>query len=126
MKTCAVFLLSVLSLSLLAVQSEPFTFKVVTIGLLNPWEVAYGPDDNLWVTERTGKKITRVNVADGSTSTAATIDEVFQNHGQDGLLGMALHPGLLRNTGNDYVYVAYTYDADPGPALSRRGKIRRY
>ena len=126
MKIYSVVLLSVLSLSLFAAQSEPFTFKVVTTGLLNPWEVAYGPDDNLWVTERTGKKITRVNVADGSTSTAATIDEVFQNHGQDGLLGMALHPGLLRNTGNEYVYVAYTYDADPGPELNRRGKIRRY
>ena len=37
-----------------------------------------------------------------------------QNHGQDGLLGMTLHPGLLRNTGTDYVYVAYTYDADAG------------
>ena len=121
----AVALLS--SLSLLAVQQrEPFTFRIVTTGLQNPWEVAWGPDQNLWVTERTGKKITRVNVADGSKATAVTIDEVFQNHGQDGLLGLALHPGLLRNTENDYVYVAYTYDADPGPDLNRRGKIRRY
>jgi PQQ-dependent dehydrogenase (s-GDH family) len=126
MKTHALILLSALSLSLLGMQSDPFTMRVVTTGLLNPWEVAYGPDDNLWVTERTGKKITRVNVADGSKATAATIDEVFQNHGQDGLLGMALHPGLLRGTGNDFVYVAYTYDVDPGPELNRRGKIRRY
>jgi len=107
-------------------QAEPFSFKVVATGLLNPWEITWGPDDNLWVTERTGKRVTRVNPADGSKSTAATIDEVFTNHGQDGLLGMALHPGLLRGAGTDYVYVAYTYDTDPGPNLNRRGKIRRY
>jgi len=126
MKTSTLLLIVLLSVSLLAMQAEPFSFKVVTTGLQNPWEITWGPDDNLWVTERTGKRITRVNPADGSKSTAATIDEVFQNHGQDGLLGMALHPGLLRGAGTDYVYVAYTYDTDPGPALNRRGKIRRY
>src|SRR5262245_18544588 len=114
------------SISLLSLQRDPFTFKVVTTGLQNPWEIAWGPDDNLWVTERTGKRITRVNVADGSKSIAATIDDAFQNHGQDRVLGLALHPGLLRGTDSNYVYVAYTYDADSGPALNRRGRIRRY
>lgn len=126
MKRYILIALFLSSFSVLALQQETFTFKVVTTGLQNPWEVTWGPDNNLWVTERTGKRITRVNVADGSKSTAATIDEVFQNHGQDGLLGMALHPGLLRGTGTDYVYVAYTYDADRGPQSNRRGKIRRY
>jgi PQQ-dependent dehydrogenase (s-GDH family) len=114
------------SLSLSALQSETFTMNVVTTGLQNPWEVAWGPDDSLWVTERTAKRVTRVSAADGTKSTAVTIDEVYQSHGQDGLLGMALHPGLGRGTGNNFVYVAYTYDADPGPATNRRGKIRRY
>ena len=126
MKIRALLLTLLLSFSLAAMQTEPFTFKVVTTGLLNPWEVVWGPDDQLWVTERTGKRITRVNVVDGTKTTAATIEEVVQNHGQDGLLGMALHPGLLRGSGTDYVYVAYTYDADPGPQLNRQGKIRRY
>ena len=59
-------------------------------------------------------------------ATAVTIPEVYSDFTQDGLLGMTLHPGLLKGTGNDYVYVAYTYDADAGPAVSRRGKLRRY
>jgi PQQ-dependent dehydrogenase (s-GDH family) len=126
MKISALLLVLLLSFSLAAMQGEPFTLKVVTTGLLNPWEVAWGPDDYLWVSERTGKRVTRVNIADGTKTTAITIDEVFQNHGQDGLLGMALHPGLRRGTGNDFVYVAYTYDADPGAQLNRQGKIRRY
>jgi glucose/arabinose dehydrogenase len=40
---------------------------------------------------------------------------------------MALDPGLLKGTGNDYVYVAYTYDADADPArVSGRTKIVRF
>jgi PQQ-dependent dehydrogenase (s-GDH family) len=66
----------------------------------------------------------RVNPADGSRKVAVTIDDVYQTLAQDGLLGLALHPGLLR--GQNYVYVMYTYDADPGPAEARRAKIRRY
>ena len=31
-------------------------------------------------------------------------------------MGLALHPDLLRSRGRDYVYLAYTYDADPGAA----------
>jgi glucose/arabinose dehydrogenase len=63
----------------------------------------------LWVTERTGKRVTRIDPATGERSVAITIDEVSAPGGQDGLLGMALHPELLKGTGNDYVYVAYTY-----------------
>jgi PQQ-dependent dehydrogenase (s-GDH family) len=112
--------------SIVGFQQEPFTTRVVTTGLEGPWEITWGPDERLWVTERTGRRVTRVNPADGSKTTAVTISEVFQNHGQDGLLGLALHSDILRGTGNDFVYVAYTYDADSGPELNRRGKIRRY
>jgi len=103
---------------------ETFTSRVVASGFEDPWEVTYGPDGHLWITERVGKRIVRVNPADGSRRVAATIDEVHQALPQDGLLGLALHPQLLR--GSDFVYVMYTYDADPGPPEERRGKIRRY
>jgi PQQ-dependent dehydrogenase (s-GDH family) len=39
---------------------------------------------------------------------------------------MALHPKLLQGSGNDFVYVAYTYDAAPGEATIRRAKIVRF
>jgi PQQ-dependent dehydrogenase (s-GDH family) len=55
---------------------------------------------------------------------AVSVDEVHQTLAQDGLLGLALHPELLR--GSPFVYVMYTYDADPGPDAQRRAKIRRY
>jgi PQQ-dependent dehydrogenase (s-GDH family) len=103
---------------------ETFSMRVVASGFEDPWEVAWGPDGWLWITERVGKRIVRVNPADGSRQVAVTIDEVHQELAQDGLLGLALHPQLLR--GSNYVYAMYTYDADPGPTAERRSKIRRY
>lgn len=90
-------------------ETKTFRKSVVVSGLAGPWELTWGPDNMLWVTERTGKRITRVDPASGKKSVAITIDEVSAPGGQDGLLGMALHPELLQGTGNDYVYAAYSY-----------------
>ncbi|MDB5538419.1 MAG: L-sorbosone dehydrogenase [Devosia sp.] len=89
--------------------TRQFEEKVLTSGLEGPWELTWGPDDYLWVTERVGGRITRINPADGSKQVAIDIEEVSAPGGQDGLLGLALDPGLLKGTGNDYVYTAYTY-----------------
>jgi PQQ-dependent dehydrogenase (s-GDH family) len=91
------------------VGTKQFEMKELTNGLEGPWEITWGPDGWLWVTERTGGKITRVNPADGTKQVAIDIEEVSAPGGQDGLLGMALDPGLLKGTGNDYVYASYTY-----------------
>ena len=91
----------------------PFAKRVVTTGLANPFQMVWGPDDYLWVTERTAGRVTRVLPSDGSKTPAIAIGD-FLAGGPGGLLGMALDPGLLKGTGNDYVYVAYTYDADAG------------
>src|SRR5688572_29996166 len=104
--------------------SETFTTRVVATGFEDPWEVAWGPDGFLWITERVGKRVVRVDPASGERKVAVTIDEVYQTLAQDGLLGLVLHPQLSR--GSNYVYVMYTYDADAGAAEVRRAKIRRY
>jgi PQQ-dependent dehydrogenase (s-GDH family) len=106
--------------------SERFAMRVVATGLANPWQMRWGPDGRFWVTERTGKRVVRVNPADGSKAVALTIDDAVQRHGQDGVLGLALHPDLLKNRGTDFVYVALTHDVDPGEAEVRRLAIRRY
>ena len=117
--------------------TKRFQQRVVISGLAGPWEVTWGPDNRLWVTERTGKRVTRIEPASGAQQVALTIDEVSAPGGQDGLLGMALHPELLQSKGNDFVYVAYTYvdqslGADPNipddnsPYRYLYGKIVRY
>ena len=91
------------------VGPETFNSRTVASGLDNPWDIAWGPDDHLWVTERTGFRVTRLNPVDGSKRVALVIDDVYQSVVQDGLLGLALHPDLLRSKGTDHVFVAYTY-----------------
>lgn len=106
---------------------ESFAKRVVTTALADPFQMVWGPDEYLWVTERTTGRITRVRPSDGSKTLAITIGGDFHADGPGGTLGMALDPGLLTGTGNDFVYVAHTYDADPGPkTLSRRTRIVRF
>jgi len=109
-----------------ALGPEAFVSRLVATGLSGPWEVTWGPDSFLWVSERIGKRVVRINPATGAQTVAVTIDEVDQTLSQDGLLGMTLHPDLLKGSNRDYVYVAYTYDGDPGAGFVRRMKVRRY
>jgi PQQ-dependent dehydrogenase (s-GDH family) len=110
------------------VAEKSFSMRVVTVGLANPWEVTIGPDGYIWTTERSAGRVTRVRPTDGAKRTALTLPDVLATPGtQDGLLGMALHPRLLKGHRDQYVYLAHTYDADPDPAaVDRRAKIVRY
>ena len=110
------------------VGQEAFEMRVVAEGLANPLELIYGPDDTLWLTERTGKRVVRVNPVDGAVTVALEIADAVQVASQDGVLGMVLHPELLQETGNDYVYLAYTYALEGGTSRqpNRRVKIVRY
>ena len=56
--------------------TKQFRQSEVVTGLAGPFEVTWGPDNMLWVTEQTGKRITRVNPATGEKKVAVTIDEV--------------------------------------------------
>lgn len=88
---------------------DGFAVRPIVQQLESPLEVIYGPDGFLWITERIGKRVSRINPTTGEQRVAITIWEAYQSGLQDGLLGMVLHPELLQGTGNDYVYLAYTY-----------------
>ena len=105
---------------------ERFAMRVVTQGLDAPWEITWGPDNQLWVTERKGRRVLRINPAEGAQSVALVLPDVHQSVTQDGLLGLALHPDLLSGRQSDFVYLAFTYDDAPGPTLVRRMAVRRY
>ena len=128
-----------LALGLVAAQSSPdnprnhhnlgpehFTMRVVAAALGNPWEITWGPDGYLWVTERSAFRVTRINPAGGSKHVALTLEDAYTSVDQDGLLGLALHPDLLKGRGRDYVYIAYTHDVVPGPGVTRNLRVRRY
>ena len=85
------------------VESELVTRDVVG-DLRTVWEVLWGPDNHLWITERFGR-ISRINPENGDITPLITIDDVFEG-GERGLMGMDLHPDFENNP---YVYVVYTY-----------------
>ena len=109
-----------------SVGPEAFTSRTIAQGLDNPWDIVWGPDGHLWITERTGFRVTRVNPETGSRRVALVLEGVYHSVVQDGLLGIALHPDLLRGRGGDWVFVAYVYNRDPGPGVDRRLRVRRY
>jgi len=91
--------------------------SVIASNLNFPWEILWGPDNNIWFTER-GGKISRLNPTTGTISPLLTINEVESN-GEGGLLGMALHPDF---SSTPHVFVVYNYDSGSG----YKEKVVRY
>jgi aldose sugar dehydrogenase len=128
-------------------QGEPFSAKreinqltslpvAQRYRLSHPFEMLYGPDDSLWVTEKTGR-IIKVSPLTGGRRIIATISSVYitisrdgsgvaTSIGQDGVLGMALHPNFGKGLGKDSVYIAYCYDNDASAAVDRRIRISAF
>ncbi|GHG01505.1 hypothetical protein GCM10017783_12140 [Deinococcus piscis] len=98
--------------------------RVVSTGFEMPWEISTGPDGWLWVTERLGKRVVRVNPQTGTKQVAVNIPEALAGGQHLGVLGMALHPDLLRGVGRDWVYVTYTYGSDADEKLVHKRIVR--
>ncbi len=81
------------------------SIRTLKSGLHFPWEILWGKDDHIWMTER-GGKISKIDPKTGNIIFSASIPEVISN-GEGGLLGMVQHPGFLTN---GLIYVAYNYN----------------
>lgn len=104
--------------------AEPFTASVLATGLDFPWEMLWGPDNMLWVSERHGLRITRVDPATGAKKVAGEIPEAYPGPQHEGVLGMAFGPGFLEAGADSILYVYYTCkDKDSD---KRWGRIAAY
>ena len=79
--------------------------RIIKSGLNFPWEILWGKDDHIWMTER-GGKISKVDPRTGDIIFSVSISEVVSN-GEGGLLGMVQHPAFLTN---GLFYVVYNYN----------------
>lgn len=121
----------------LKAQNEPFSKRVVATAFNSAWEVVYGPNDSLWVTENRTWKVYRVDINTGTKTTVLdlrvgpTADPAINfptNSGtqpQGGMMGLALHPNLYSSdpavrAAKPWVYMAYVYNrgACPGTQTS--------
>ena len=105
-------------------QQEGFSVSAIARNLSAPLNILYGPDNTLWITERVGKDIVRIDPTNGTNLSTMPIPNANQSKGQDGVLGMAFDPDF-----NDthHIYVAYTYDEDSSEGLPElKTKITRF
>lgn len=79
--------------------------SVVAQNLNFPWELVWGPDNHIWMTER-GGKISRFNPATGQVIPLLTVPEVVSN-GEGGMLGLAID---AQGSGSANVFVVYNYN----------------
>ena len=113
--------------SLIDSTSALFNNDIVCTKLGYPWEILYGPDDSLWITEARGYRVLRIS----STRTAAAANvapqQILQiplgageiNFGRDqeaigrwpqgGMQGLAIHPEFMTNVNKRWVYLSYVF-----------------
>lgn len=103
--------------------SESFSVRTVIDRQRMPHDLVYGPDNNIWYTERFGGTVSFVNPVTGAKRVVLTLgSKMVRAGGQDGLMGLALHPEF--NTGKPFAYIAYTYQSLSSTV--RRIRIERY
>lgn len=108
--------------------------------LADPWEITYGPDSTLWVTEAKGYKVYRIDPVTGSRTTVLDISQGstflpapqqtfnvqfasnFSPWPQGGFAGLAIHPDFMHpTTPKKFVYVSYVHRYDSTSVLTNGG-----
>lgn len=98
-------------------QSESYTTRQLACGLSQPWEIKFGPDGWLWVTEANTYQLSRVHPSTGTVEMMLDLSSKknFPNFHPDstwpqgGLQGFAFHPDF---NSNPYIYIGYVYHFD--------------
>ena len=103
---CLVSFISINAFAQITVGNTTLQEREV-IGNLNiPWEIKWGYDGFIWMTERPGI-VSRVNVETGEKNVILDIQNtVYSGNNEAGLLGMEFHPDF---TTNHILFMTYTY-----------------
>lgn len=141
------FLFAVSCASAQVTDSTTLLFNVDTVvkNLGYPWEITYGPDDSLWITEARGYRVLRMSAARTQAAKNVSPQQVLKiplgsgeinfsrtigTWPQGGMEGLAIHPDFY--SGKPWVYLAYVYKTtgtpcpvSPGSPCYFRSKIIR-
>lgn len=98
-------------------QNEQFSMRQLACGLSQPWEIKFGPDGFLWVTEANSYQITRIDPNTGDATLLIDLSDKknFPDYNeadewpQGGLQGFAFHPDFANKP---YFYLSYVYQFD--------------
>jgi glucose/arabinose dehydrogenase len=118
-----------------SVQSQTFTRSELSTPISKPWEIFYGPDDYLWLTE-SGGNVSRVNPLNGDKTVIYTAPDYYAGSPLEnstlcpnyaigsGTLGLALHPDFLE-TENSFIYFVYSYNSGTLSSPNTKFRIKR-
>ncbi|GAA3990511.1 PQQ-dependent sugar dehydrogenase [Hymenobacter antarcticus] len=98
------------ALATFPVGATTVTASALAGNLTTIWELAWGPDNFIWMTERPGR-ISRVNPATGQVSLLLTLPDVTESN-ESGLLGLAVmepFPLSVPPVATYWVFVVYNY-----------------
>ena len=115
-------------------SSPTFTRTILTSALNRPWEILYGPDSMLWITQSNGR-VSRVNPNTGIVNTIYTAPDYFGGVSSQNVplpcgtfqvaactYSMALHPDFINTP---YLYYIYSYNAGTSSNPVSKYKVRR-
>ncbi len=146
-KLILLFFVLLLKSSLLQAQvvdSTSLLFNIDTVAknLGYPWEITYGPDDSLWITEARGYRVVRISANRTQAQKNLPPQQVLKiplggsmvsfsrsvgTWPQGGMQGLAIHPEFY--SGKPWVYLSYVYSgtcpAGPAAPCYFRTKIVR-
>lgn len=115
--------------------NQTFVRTEITTDVTSPWEILYGPDDMLWITETSGR-VTRIDPGNGQRQTvyaapdyspgslSESLPTCFQPIIGKGTLGMDLHPDFLQPA-TAFIYYLYSYNSVSAPDTITKFKIVR-
>jgi glucose/arabinose dehydrogenase/mono/diheme cytochrome c family protein len=98
---------------IIKLESTKLGVSTILSDLNVPWEIAWGPDNQIWFTEQSGR-ISKVDPHTDIKKTLLNIHEVYRK-GTLGLLGMAIYSGKQ----NHYLFVDYTFERKDSVIVSR-------
>lgn len=114
------------------VDSTTILFNIDTVAknLGYPWEITYGPDDSLWITEARGYRVLRVSSSRTETQKNVLPQQVLKiplgageinfdrssnRWPQGGMQGLAIHPDFMTDPNKRWVYLSYVYKKQSCP-----------
>lgn len=115
--------------------AQQFTRSVLPTTLNIPWELTYGPDNFLWISEA-GGKVSRVDPISGFKTVVYIAPDYFGGSTLEqstlcfnpvigsGTLGLTLHPDFL-NSDSAFVYFVYSYNSGSASVPATKFKIKK-
>ena len=114
------------------IDSTTILFNIDTVAknLGYPWEITYGPDDSLWITEARGYRVVRISPARTETEKNIPPQQVLRiplgtgeinfdrssnRWPQGGMQGLAIHPDFMTDINKRWVYLSYVYKKQSCP-----------